>query len=104
MPRIPMVTRTVTTTRAVVLCLDIVTAEPENREITLPRTYKDDTAILTAARAVLETESFKPVAVVESEVKETLYGMTEAEFIKVASVLPPRVSAANETQPAESEN
>lgn len=88
--RTPQVTRTITTTRATVMCLDIEKGEPTNAEIVLPRTYKDDKAIIKATEKVLESENVKPVHVVASVVEETLYGMTEAEFIKHAEVLPPR--------------
>ena len=40
MARIPMVTRTIQTTTANVLCLNIKEGEPFNKEVVLPRTYK----------------------------------------------------------------
>jgi len=88
--RTPQVTRTITTTKANVMCLDIEKGEPVNVELTLPRTYKDDKAILKAAEKVLEGENTKPVYVATTTVEETLYGMSEVEFIKHAEILPPR--------------
>lgn len=88
--RTPQVTRTITTTKARLMCLDIEKGEPINAEVILPRTYKDDKAILKAAEKVLEDVTVKPVHVVSSVVDETLYGMSEAEFIKHAEILPPR--------------
>lgn len=85
-----MVTRTITTTKAIVMCLDIVSGEPCNKSVVVPRTYKDDEALLKKVKEVLETETLKPVHIVGKEEIETLYGMTEQEFIECAEVLPPR--------------
>lgn len=94
--RQPMITRTIQTTYASILCLDIESGEPCNKDITLPRTYKDDKAIMKAAAPLLETDTIKPVHVVYSCVKETLYGMTEIDFINHATVLPPRANGKAE--------
>ena len=65
MARLPMVTRTITTTKVNVLCLDIEHAEPCNKVITIPRTYKDEEAILKKVKPLLETETLKVVHVVD---------------------------------------
>lgn len=90
MARIPMVTRTIQTTRANVLCLNIVQGEPFNKSVVLPRTYKDDKAMMKNVEKMVNTDEVKAVHIVDSVVEETLYGMTEQEFINVAKVLPPR--------------
>lgn len=90
MAKKPMITRTIQTTEVNVLCMDILQGEPFNVEVTLPRTYKDNTAMLKAAAALIDTEHLKAVHVVQSEVKTTLYGMTEADFIANATILPAR--------------
>lgn len=90
MARIPMVTRTITTTKANVMCLDIVSGEPCNRSVVVLRTYKDDEKLLKKVKEVLETETLKPVHIVDKEEIETLYGMSEQEFIEHAEVQPPR--------------
>lgn len=89
--RKPMITRTITTTEATLLMADTVAAEMHNVTVTLPRTYKDNESILKAARPMVETDTDKAVYVVSVSTKETLYGMTEADFIKAASILPARV-------------
>lgn len=89
MARKPMVTRTITTTKANVLCMDIQTAEPFNKVVTLPRTYKDDKTLMKKVQEVVETDTVKAVHVVDKEEVETLYGMTEQEFIQKAVVLNP---------------
>lgn len=93
MARVPMVTRTITTTKVNVMCLDIETGEPCNMNAVVPRTYKDDETLLKKVKEVLETETLKPVHVVDKEEIETLYGMSEQEFIEHAEVLPPRTSS-----------
>lgn len=90
MARVPHVTRTIQTTHCAVLCMDIENREPCNKDVVLPRTYKDDNAMLKAVKKVIETDTIKPVQIVASEVRETLYGMTEQEFIAHARILPPR--------------
>lgn len=89
MARIPMVTRTITTTKAIVMCLDIESGEPCNKSVVVPRTYKDDETLLKKVKEVLETETLKPVHIVGKEEAETLYGMAEQEFIEHAEVMPP---------------
>lgn len=90
MARIPQVTRTIQTTEAKIMCLDVVRGEPIIKEVSLPRTYKDEESLLKQAKNEIETDEIKVVHVVDSFVKETLYGMSEQDFIKVANVLPPR--------------
>lgn len=90
MARTPQVTRTIQTTHATVLCMDIENREPCNKEVILPRTYKDENAILKAVKKVIETDTLKPVQVVSHMVQETLYGMSEQDFIAHAVILPPR--------------
>lgn len=90
MAKEPMVTRTITTTKANVMCLDINTGEPINKEVTLPRTYKDESSLLKKVKSVIETDTLKAAHIVDTEVIETLYGMTEQRFIENAIVLPPR--------------
>ena len=90
MARIPMVTRTIITTKANVLCLDLDKAEPFNKDVVLPRTYKDEKSLMKKVSAIIDDEHTKAVHVVYKEEVETLYGMTEQEFIELATVLPPR--------------
>lgn len=88
--RQPMITRTVTTTKAKVLCLDIEQEKPFVQEVVLPRTYKDERSMLKRIRPLVENENVKVVHVQEVSVEETLYGMTEQQFIDSATKLPPR--------------
>lgn len=98
MARIPMVTRTIITTKVTVLCLDIQSGEPCNKTITVPRTYKDDPSLMKVVRPMIETETLKAVHVVDKQEIEKLYGMTEQEFIEKAKLLPPRNKENTETE------
>ena len=90
MARERMVTRTVIATQVTALCLNIETAEPFNKDVTLSGVFKDKQAIERAAKKVIDNDSEKCVTVVEYHETETLYGMTEQKFIELAKVLPSR--------------
>lgn len=102
MARVPMVTRTIVATKVNVMCLDVQSGEPCNKVVTVPRTYKDDEALMKKVRPLLETETLKAVHIVDKEEIETLYGMTEQDFIQYAKVLPPR-NGANSDEEADNE-
>lgn len=90
MARVPMVTRTIVTTKVNVMCLDVEKGEPFNDVVTVPRTYKDNETLLKKVKPLIETDTVKAVHIVNTEEIETLYGMSEQEFIEHAKVLPPR--------------
>lgn len=90
MARTPMVTRTMKTTKATILCLDLTDKQPVYKEIVLPRTYKDERSLMKIVKGLYENEHFKCVNCESFEVAETLYGMTEQEFITHAKVLEKR--------------
>ena len=89
MARERMVTRTVTQTIAKVMCLDVTTAEVSINEYTIGGTYKE-TDMLKKFKKLFETDEFKLVNIESSKVEEILLGMTEEDFIRYATVLPPR--------------
>lgn len=91
--RKPQVTRTIITTKANVMCLNVNTGECENHVFVAPRTYKDNEKLLKVLKASNETDELKLVHIVDVETEETLYGMSEEDFIKSASILPPRTKA-----------
>ena len=87
MARKPMVTRTITTTKVNVLCLNIESAEPFNMVVTLPRTYDNEKKLFKMVQTVVDNETQKAVHVVDKEEIETLYGMSEQDFISFATIL-----------------
>lgn len=84
-----MVTRTIVTTKVNVLCLDIQSSEPFNKEVTLPRTYKDEKKLLKKVEEVVNTDNVRAVRIVDKTEVKTLYGMTEQDFIDNATILDP---------------
>ena len=98
MARVPMVTRTIVATKVNVMCLDVQKGEPCNKDVTVPRTYKDDETLMKKVRPLIETETLKAVHIVDKEEIETLYGMTEQEFIEHAKVLPPSNTTEKESE------
>jgi hypothetical protein len=90
MARVPMVTRTITTTEVTVMCLDVEKGEPINKDVTVSRTFKDDEKLLKEVKKIVETDAIKAVHIVDKREVETLYGMAEQEFIEHATLLPPR--------------
>lgn len=103
MARKPMVTRTIVTTKVNVLCLDINSAEPFNKVVTLPRTYKDEKKLLKKVEEVVNNDEVKAVHIVDKEEVETLYGMTEQDFITNAVILDPTTRKELETETEEAE-
>lgn len=90
MARKPMVTRTLKATKAIVLCVDTVEQKTYITEVMLPRTYKCDEDALKLARNMIDTENLKAVRIMSRVESETLYGMSEAKFMELADILPPR--------------
>ncbi len=89
MARKPMITRTITTTKVNVLCMNLTTCEPFNQYFVLPRTFKDDKALMKAVSEKIDNEEVKAVHVVDKQEIETLYGLSEQAFIDNATVLDP---------------
>lgn len=91
MARARKVTRTISSTKVDVMCVNTETAVVENYEVTIAGVYPDEKKLMKAVTKEVETATLKPVSVVSTEVIETLYGMDEQKFMELAEVLPPRV-------------
>lgn len=96
MARQAKVTRTITTTEVAVMAVNTVSGETFTVNHTLPRTYKDDNAVLKKVQSLFDTDDVKHVHVISTTEKETLYGMPEEEFILHAQLLPPRNTKTEE--------
>lgn len=87
----PMVTRTCITTKCTLMCVDTVQGEVFNTTVEISRSHKDMNKLLKLCKeAYGETDVKKVVSIVSTEELETLYGMTEADFIAHAFILPKR--------------
>lgn len=92
MAREKMVTRTILSTKATVMAVDIPNGETVNKTYDVSGTYKDDATLLKAVKKQYEVAGeLAIVAVVDSQTVEALYGMKEVEFLQHAQLLPPRV-------------
>lgn len=89
MARERMVTRTITATEVKALCINIETTEVSIRSFTFTTLVKDEKTMINNAQVQCD-DNIKVVAIKEVVENETLYGMTEMDFIKYAKVLPPR--------------
>lgn len=90
MARQPVITRTITTTKVEMLAVNVDSKSTETVEITLPRTYKDEQAMLKMANKRNENQSIKYVAITGTPIVESKrWGMTEEEFIDKGHEFPP---------------
>lgn len=84
------VTRTVKSANVSVLCMDVETAEALNTTVNVPSPAKDEKKLLEQVKRLAETDTIKVVHIVDITPQETLYGMTETEFVKHAIIMPKR--------------
>ena len=98
MARERMVTRTIATVEYVCMTVNTVTRQVEDITVSIPSgmTMTEKARQKAIISALPETNTL--VQVTSETVKETLYGMTEEQFIKLARVLPPRSKADSETE------
>lgn len=95
MARTRKVTRTISSTKVIVMCVDTQTAVVDNHEVTIAGVYSDEKKLMKAVSKEVETATLKPVSIVSKEVVVTLYGMDEQKFIEMAEVSPPRDKKEN---------
>lgn len=98
MARVRMVTRTIESTKVTAMCINPATATVSHNEYVISQAYTDPALILKHVKKVYETESNVIVAIENSEVQETLYGMTEQKFMELAEILPPRQTTEEPTE------
>lgn len=101
--RKPMITRTIKTTKVNVLCLDVNSCEPFNKSVILPRTFKDEKKLFAKVQELVNTDEVKAVHLVDVAEVETLYGMTEQDFIEHAIELDPETRKAIEIEAHEAD-
>ena len=96
MARERMITRTVTSVEYDVMTVDMGSKSVSMDKVSIPSgdTMTDKARDKTIKASLPEGHTF--VQITCQTIKETLYGMSEADFIKYAKVLPPR--SANQNQ------
>ena len=98
MGRIAMVTRTINFTQVTALTVDVVAQATATQVYTLSGTFTDNDKLIKALKKEYESDTVKIVSVIDADVQERLYGMTEQEFMSLAKVLPPRKTYGNNEQ------
>lgn len=87
MSRPPQVSRTICTTLAEVLILDILNERPEIREIRVPRSYNTDRKLINRIQAALNDPNLKVVHIRQKRVQTLRCTMTEQKYIETADIL-----------------
>lgn len=85
-----MITRTVVSTKVVVMCVNTETAEVFNKDVELAGTFKKEKDLEKALVKKLNTGFERFVQVCSKEKLEKLYGMEEEEFVSLARLLDPK--------------
>lgn len=97
MARTRMVTRTINQVTAEVMTLNVKTAEVQITPYTIGGKYSES-ELLEKLKAIFETDELKLVHIESVNEEEVLLGMTEDDFIRYATVLPPRSQAKEESE------
>ena len=89
MVNVKMVTRTIEQTTADVMCVDTSTAQVAINSYTIGGSYTNDD-LLKKLKNFFETDGIVLVKIESQHTEHLLLGMPEEDFIRYASVLPPR--------------
>ena len=93
MARERMITRTVVSVNYEIMAVNMETKTVENITVSIPSgdTLTDKAREKAIKASIPEGKTF--VSVLSETTTETLYGMSETDFIKLANVLPPRTKS-----------
>lgn len=89
MANVKMVTRTIEQTTAEVMCVDTNTAQVSINTYTIGGAYTD-VDLLKKLKKLFEKSDLVLVKIETQKTEQLLLGMTEEDFIRYATVLPPR--------------
>lgn len=96
--RKPMVTRSFDTMLVNVMTVNVKTQKVRNEIITLSRVITDRNKLEKTLREYFGNDDTKFVAIVSTEIKTKLYGMSESDFLKYALELDPTTRKALEVE------
>lgn len=97
MARERMVTRTVKGYKVTVIAVDTINFDKVEKVYNMGVDYDTENG-LTCICKKYDTIDLRHVKITNTEEFETLYGMTEVDFLKYAKVLPPRSVKADDTE------
>ena len=89
MANVKMVTRTIEQTTAEVMCVSTNTAQVSINTYTIGGAYTDDD-LLKKLKKLFENNSLVLVKIESQRTEQLLLGMAEEDFIRYATLLPPR--------------
>lgn len=89
MASVKMVTRTIEQTTTEVMCVDTNTAQVSFNTYTIGGSYTDED-LLKKLKKLFENSDLVLVKIENRKTEQLLLGMTEEDFIRYATVLPPR--------------
>ena len=89
MANVKMVTRTIEQTMAEVICVDTNTAQVSINTYTIGGAYTNGD-LLKKLKKLFENSTLVLVKIETQKTEQLLLGMTEEDFIRYATVLPPR--------------
>lgn len=84
-----LITRTIATTHATTICLDVTTVETSIKTFSVMGAGYSKEKLLEALKHSYESDTFKIVAIQESFEVEKLFGVTEKVFLSMATELDP---------------
>lgn len=90
-----IITCTIVQTTAQVIGIDVTNSEVSIIEVEIGGAYTD-TDLLKKLKEIYETDTYKLVHIESNTHEEILLGMSESQFMKYATVLPPRTKKVGE--------
>lgn len=87
MPRIPMVTRTLRTVHVNCYVADLKSKQIKEMTFVLPRVLPKRSQLVRAVTKEAESIGMKFCEIINTDIREDLYGMTESEFVKAAKII-----------------
>lgn len=91
MANVKMITRTIEQTTAEVMRVDTNTAQVTINSYTIGGSYTDED-LLKKLKKLFETDGIVLVKIESQKTEQLLLGIPEEDFIRYATVLPPRAS------------
>lgn len=90
-----MITRTIMQTSVKIMAIDVTNSEVSIFETKMGGVYTDS-ELLEILKKMYETDTYKLVHIESNTHEEILLGMSESQFMKYATVLPPRTKKVGE--------
>ena len=101
--RKPMVTRSFDTMEIHVMTVNVKSQKVGNEMITLSRVISDRNKLEKTLRDYFGNDDTRFVAIVSTEIKTKLYGMSETDFLKYSVELDPETRKALEVETEDEE-